>query len=67
MRIAGTDSDQTYHIYKEHGVEKVIESFNKGYEQYTPEIYKMFFTKEEALQIILNKMKEIDKELEAFK
>ena len=65
--ITGTDTDQTYHIYKEHGEEKVIESYYKGYDQYAPEICKILFTKEQGLQIILNRMKQIDEELETLK
>lgn len=57
-RIAGTDTFQSYHIYKEHR-EKLRESYEKGYPD-LPDAIRLLISKERGYEILLETMKKMD-------
>lgn len=59
-RVAGTDELLTFHIYKEHR-QKLKKDYEKGYPE-LPQPIKDFMGKEKGYKILLDRMKELDKE-----
>ena len=65
-KIAGTDAQQCYHIYKVHGVDALRQSLYKGFESegicMTQVLVFLLGGKENAFEYVMDRMHEIDRE-----